>query len=140
MGWLGRDGWRLTMSLRPTGSRRSLLRRRGLSGRRSPTDDWRCVPATRWARCSPMSSSPSCSRPGGVRRGHRRGWRWCWCWEFVEGLTDRQAADAVRGRLDWKYVLGLELDDPGFDASVLERVPRAAARRWRDRAAAGAAA
>jgi hypothetical protein len=73
----------------------------------------------RWARCSLMSSSPSCSRPGGGRRGRRRGWRWCWCWEFVEGLTDRQAADAVRARLDWKYALGLALDDPGFDASVL---------------------
>jgi transposase len=60
--------------------------------------------------------------------------------QFVEGLTDRQAADAVRARLDWKYALGLDLDDPGFDASVLERVPRAAARRWPGRAAAGAAA
>jgi len=39
--------------------------------------------------------------------------------QFVEGLTDRQAADAVRGRLDWKYALGLELTDPGFDASIL---------------------
>jgi transposase len=39
--------------------------------------------------------------------------------QCVEGLTDRQAADAVRGRLDWKYALGLDLDDPGFDASVL---------------------
>lgn len=39
--------------------------------------------------------------------------------QFVEGLTDRQAADAVRGRLDWKYALGLELTDAGFDASVL---------------------
>jgi transposase len=38
---------------------------------------------------------------------------------FREGLSDRQAADAVRGRLDWKYLLGLELDDPGFDHSVL---------------------
>src|SRR4029450_9226631 len=38
---------------------------------------------------------------------------------FVEGLTDRQAADAVRARLDWTYALGLDLDDPGFDASVL---------------------
>jgi transposase len=28
-------------------------------------------------------------------------------------------ADAVRGRIDWKYALGLELTDPGFDASVL---------------------
>src|SRR5919206_358684 len=39
--------------------------------------------------------------------------------QFVEGLSDRQAADAVRGRLDWKYALALELTDPGFDASVL---------------------
>ncbi len=39
--------------------------------------------------------------------------------QFAEGLSDRQAADAVRGRIDWKYALGLELTDPGFDASVL---------------------
>jgi transposase len=39
--------------------------------------------------------------------------------QFREGLSDRQAADAVRGRLDWKYLLGLELSDPGFDPSVL---------------------
>ena len=39
--------------------------------------------------------------------------------QFAEGLTDRQAADAVRGRIDWKYALGLELTDPGFDYSVL---------------------
>src|ERR687893_2027154 len=34
--------------------------------------------------------------------------------QFVENLPDRQAADAVRGRIDWKYLLGLELTDPGF--------------------------
>ncbi|MFI2370044.1 IS1182 family transposase [Streptomyces sp. NPDC018833] len=39
--------------------------------------------------------------------------------QFVEGLTDRQAAEAVRARIDFKYALGLELDDPGFDFSVL---------------------
>ncbi len=39
--------------------------------------------------------------------------------EYLEGLTDRQAAEAVRNRLDWKYALSLPLDDPGFDASVL---------------------
>ena len=39
--------------------------------------------------------------------------------QYVEGLTDRQAADAVRGRLDWKYALGLELTDSGFDFSLL---------------------
>ena len=39
--------------------------------------------------------------------------------QFCENLTDRQAADEVRGRVDWKYCLGLELADEGFDASVL---------------------
>src|SRR5512135_969033 len=39
--------------------------------------------------------------------------------QYVEGLSDRQAADAVRGRIDWKYALGLELNDPGFDHTVL---------------------
>ena len=39
--------------------------------------------------------------------------------QFAEGLTDRQAADAVRARIDWKYALALPLDDDGFDASVL---------------------
>jgi transposase len=39
--------------------------------------------------------------------------------QFAENLTDRQAADAVRGRLDVKYLLGLALTDPGFDFSVL---------------------
>ncbi len=38
---------------------------------------------------------------------------------FTENLTDRQAADAVRARLDWKYCLGLALEDEGFDFSVL---------------------
>jgi transposase len=33
--------------------------------------------------------------------------------QFVENLPDRQAADAVRGRIDWKYALGLERSDPG---------------------------
>ena len=39
--------------------------------------------------------------------------------QYVEGLSDRQAADAVRGRIDWKYALSLELTDPGFDHTVL---------------------
>ncbi|MFC4610683.1 transposase [Streptomyces maoxianensis] len=39
--------------------------------------------------------------------------------QYAEGLTDRQAADQVRARMDWKFLLGLELDDPGFDHSVL---------------------
>lgn len=39
--------------------------------------------------------------------------------QFAENLTDRQAADSVRGRIDWKYALGLALTDAGFDFSVL---------------------
>src|SRR5580704_16917637 len=49
--------------------------------------------------------------------------------QFTENLTDRQAADAVRGRLDWKYALGLALEDEGFDFSVLSE--------FRDRLVAG---
>jgi IS5 family transposase len=48
---------------------------------------------------------------------------------MAEDLTDRQAAEAVRTRIDWKYALGLELADPGFDASILSE--------FRTRAAAG---
>src|SRR5690348_6581496 len=51
--------------------------------------------------------------------------------QFAQNLTDRQAADAVRGRIDWKYLLGLELTDPGFDFSVLSE--------FRDRLLAGTA-
>jgi transposase len=51
--------------------------------------------------------------------------------QFAEGLSDRQAANAVRSRIDWKYVLRLELTDPGFDASILSE--------FRTRLIAGAA-
>jgi transposase len=39
--------------------------------------------------------------------------------QFMENYTDRQAAEAMRIRIDWKYVLSLELTDPAFDFSVL---------------------
>jgi transposase len=39
--------------------------------------------------------------------------------QFAENLSDRQAAEAVRARIDWKYLLGLELSDPGFHYSIL---------------------
>jgi len=51
--------------------------------------------------------------------------------QFREKLADRQAAEAVRARIDWKYLLGLELSDPGFDFSVLSE--------FRDRLLAGGA-
>src|SRR4029434_5972661 len=52
--------------------------------------------------------------------------------QFREQLSDRQAAEAVRARIDWKYLLGLQLTDPGFDFSVLCE--------FRDRLLAGSAA
>lgn len=39
--------------------------------------------------------------------------------QYSENLTDRQAANAVRERIDWKYSLGLDLADAGFDYSLL---------------------
>ncbi len=39
--------------------------------------------------------------------------------QFIEKLTDRPAADAVRGRIDWNYAPGLEFSDPGFHYSIL---------------------
>jgi transposase len=51
--------------------------------------------------------------------------------QFRENLSDRQAAEAVRARIDWKYLLSLELTDPGFDYSVLSE--------FRDRLLAGSA-
>ncbi|MHB8595628.1 MAG: transposase [Ktedonobacteraceae bacterium] len=39
--------------------------------------------------------------------------------QALENLSDRQAAEMVRARLDWKYALSLPVDDSGFDASIL---------------------
>jgi transposase len=44
--------------------------------------------------------------------------------QYIEGLTDPQAADAVRRCMDWKYALGLELTDPGFDFSLVHDFPQ----------------
>ena len=49
---------------------------------------------------------------------------------MVENLTDRQAADMVRRAIDWKYALGLELEDPGFRLHGALGVPRPAGRGW----------
>jgi len=66
--------------------------------------------------------------------------------QFLEQLSDRQAADAVRSRIDWNYALGLELTDPGFHFSVLtefrgnrSRFPgnQAGVAAWRTRSGSG---
>jgi transposase len=70
---------------------------------------------------------PSCGQPG------LPPWRLAWVtlMPFREHLADRQAAEAVRARIDGQYLLGLELTDPGFDFSVLSE--------FRDRLLAGSA-
>lgn len=70
-------------------------------------------------RCSPTFRSRSTSRCAGIRRSHAARLAVVPVLQFAEGMTDRQAADAVRGRVDWKFCLSMELTDPGFDASVL---------------------
>jgi transposase len=50
----------------------------------------------------------------------------------AEQLTDRAAAEAVRTRLDWQYLLGLGLDEPGFDHSVLSEFRAKVARAQRE--------
>lgn len=49
--------------------------------------------------------------------------------QFLEHLSDREAAEAVRSRIDWNYAFALELTDPGFDCSMLSE--------FRSRPAAG---
>jgi transposase len=42
--------------------------------------------------------------------------------QYVEDLSDRRAADAVRSRIDWKYALSLELTDSGFDIAFKKKI------------------
>jgi transposase len=65
-----------------------------------------------------LSLRPSFPRPGS-RLKPRPGWHWCWCYNSRKVCPIDPPADGIRGRIDWKYALALELTDPGFDASVL---------------------
>ena len=89
-------------------------------------------PGLRFPRVTPIlpsgTSSARCSRiPTFQDLFSRRGqpaeapWRLALVTllQFAEGLSDRQAADAVRRCIDWKYLLALELTDPGFHHTLL---------------------
>jgi transposase len=56
----------------------------------------------------------------------------------MEDISDRQAAEHVRRCIDWKYLLGLDLDDPGFNFSLLSdfRLPSSAMEHSESRACA----
>jgi transposase len=68
---------------------------------------------------SATSRSPICSPTRGQPAASTARLAWVCVLQYIEGLSDRQAADAVRGRIDWKYALALELDDPGFHHTAL---------------------
>src|ERR1019366_814686 len=53
----------------------------------------------------------------------------------AEKLTGRQAAESVRTRIDWQYLLGLPFDDPGFDHTVLPEFRDRVADAWLEQAA-----
>nr|WP_239149170.1 IS1182 family transposase [Streptomyces sp. SID12501] len=69
-----------------------------------------------WAREQAGGERSVCGPPQKPRNTQKAG---AGALQFAENLTDRQAAHAVRARIDWKYLLGLELADPGFDFTVL---------------------
>src|SRR6266545_5976604 len=114
---LGRGGWRLAMSLRPNGFTRIPAQTARVARAAFPKG---CLAMRARDEFGALFTDEQFAELFAARG--RPAWspaRLALVLQFVEGLTDRQAADAVRGRLDWKYALGLELGDPGFDASVL---------------------
>ena len=74
---------------------------------------------TGWASGWRMRNSRPRSGRGAGRAGRPSRLALVTVLQRAENLTDRQAAEAVRTRIDWKYLLGLALDDPGFDHTVL---------------------
>jgi transposase len=107
------------MSLRPeaVGPVREEIARIAHAGFRRAIAIFDC--AMNWASSTRTAVSQSCF----PRRGQPAEAPWrlavATVLQFAEGLSDRQAADAVRSRIDWKYALALELSDPGFDHTVL---------------------
>ena len=39
--------------------------------------------------------------------------------QYMEDLSDRQVSEELPVRVDWKYLLGLEVEEPGFHYSIL---------------------
>ena len=99
--------------------RRSPKRRSASPTPPSPKAPFAFGSPTNSGRSSVTTNSPICSPLAASLRIRLRGLALASVLQYVEGLSDRQAADAVRGRIDWKYALGLELTDPGFDHTVL---------------------
>jgi len=98
------------MSLQAQASYR-VLRRRPIARTIFRKGTWSCACMTSWRRCFRTTSLPT-SIHGGTAGGSALRLAFVTLLQFMEGLTDRQAADAVRTRIDWKYLLCLELDDP----------------------------
>ena len=85
----------------------------------SRSERWRCSCAMHSGRSMRMLTLPICFQNGDEPQKRRGGWPWSPSRPSLENLSDRQAAEMVRARLDWQYALSLPLDDAGFDASLL---------------------
>ena len=82
--------------------------------RRFPKVPFACTSQTYLVRFIRMASSLPCSLVAAKPAEAPGRLALATVLQYVEGLSDRQAADAVRGRIDWKYALGLSLIDPGL--------------------------
>jgi hypothetical protein len=100
-GLSSRGGWRLTTSLRPNGLTEIPAETSRVAQAAFPTG---CLAMCARDELGALFTDEQFAALFAARG--RPAWpparRWCWCWEFVEGPTDRQAADAVRARLDCK--------------------------------------
>jgi hypothetical protein len=76
-----------------------------------------CSCETSLGRSTRMRILPICCPSAASRQKRRGGSPWSACCSLPKGSGDRPAADAVRGRIDWKYALGLSLADAGLDAT-----------------------
>jgi transposase len=61
-----------------------------------------------------------------------KAWLWATVLQYREGLTDRQAAEAVRARIDWKYLLGLPLLDSLLEKLVEKKLVKARGKQRTD--------
>jgi hypothetical protein len=100
--------------------------------RRFPTGVCACVCVLCWDRSSPIPNLPTSLPLVGAQPKPPGDWRWSPSSNSWRTCPIVKPLAAVRSRIDWKYLLGLDLMDPGFDHSILCE--------FRERLLAGAAA
>src|SRR5262249_15609158 len=84
-----------------------------------PTGRCVCTSPTCLARYTPMHSLRLCALAVGNRQKPPHGWHWRPCCSVSRTSLTAVLPMRYRGRIDWKYALGLALTDPGFHHTVL---------------------